>query len=228
MIDVIINTFKLFGYEKLNNEEIQLFKSSFIDDYWLIYQGSPSKLLERKEQSRLLSLCKKICSDPSMDKNTNVICLWNVDSVNKTTISQLHQAEEDIYFFKKHVLYFTTKEANSFNIELSKSSLKTMLKQFPTDPKVFQHYKSNIHSESWESLLFRLCIKLTFIPIAKESNEEISNLYMAHDLALNKKKNHERLKELNSIALGLTSNELELEPEKLLDLFIGKLEENEE
>ncbi|MUK38854.1 hypothetical protein GNP82_14945 [Aliivibrio fischeri] len=228
MIDVIINTFKLFGYESLNSKEIQIFKSSLIEDYWVIYQGSPNKLLERKEQSHLLSLCKKVCSEPSMDKNINVICLWNIDSVNTTIIRQLHQAEEDIYFFKKHVLYFTTKEENSFNVELSKNSLETILKQFPTDPNVFQIYKSNIHSESWENLLYRLCIKLTFIPIAKTSSDEMSDIYMTHDLAINNNKNHERLKELNSIALGLTSKEFELEPESLLDLFIGKLERKEE
>ncbi len=225
MIEIIINTFEIFNYSKLPDSDIPIFKSNIMDDYWVIFQGSPSQLLEEKVQSELMAQCKKVCTDPVFEKNANIICLWDVESIDKKTIRQLHQAEEDIYFFKKHVLYYTQNELTSFNEQSSAYPLRDLLQQYPTDPAVFHSYKENIKKGTWESLLYRICMKLTFIPIAKGSNEDISNLYRNHETAMNKIKDN--LIILNTVAQRLTESELACEPDKLLNLIMEQLEASE-
>ncbi len=227
MIEIIINTFEIFNYSKLPNSDIHIFKSNIMDDYWVIYQGSPSQLLEKKGQSELMAQCKKVCTDPAFEKNANIICLWDVESIDKKTIRQLHHAEEDIYFFKKNVLYYTQSELTSFKEQSSAYPLRNLLQQYPTNPEVFQRYKASINKGTWESLLYRICMKLTFIPIEKGSNEDISNLYKNHDIAMNKIKDKDSLINLNTVAQKLSESELACEPDKLLNLIMEQLETSE-
>ncbi len=223
MIEIIINTFEIFNYSKLPNSEIPIFKSTLMDDYWVIYQGSPSQLLEKKVQSELMTQCKKVCTDPAFEKNANIICLWNVESINKKNIRQLHQAEEDIYFFKKHVLYYTQSELTSLTEQSSAYPLRDLLQQSPTNPEVFRRYKENINKGTWESLLYRICMKLTFIPIAQGADEDISNLYKNHEIAMTKVKDKDSLINLNTVAQNLSESELACKPDKLLNLIMEQL-----
>ncbi len=227
MIEIIINTFEIFNYSKLPASDIPIFKSTTMEDYWVVYQGSPSQLLEKNIQSGLMAECKKVCVDPAFEKNANIICLWNVESIDKKTIRQLHQAEEDIYFFKKNVLYYTQSELSSFKEQYSAYPLRDLLQQSPTNPDVFQRYKVNINKGTWESLLYRICMKLTFIPIEKSSSENISNLYKNHDIAMNKIKDNDSLIKLNTVAQNLSESELASESGSLLNLIMEQLEASE-
>lgn len=194
-----------------------------MEDYWVIFQGSPSQLLEKKGQSELMAQCKKVCTDPAFEKNANIVCLWNVESIDKKTIRQLHQTEEDIYFFKKHVLYYTQSELTSFKEQSSAYPLRDLLQQYPTNPEVFQRYKASINKGTWESLLYRICMKLTFIPIAQGADEDISNLYRSHEIAMTKAKDKDSLINLNAVAQNLNESELACKPDELLNLIIDQL-----
>ncbi len=227
MIEIILKTFEIFNYSKLPDSDIPIFKSNTMDDYWVIYQGSPSQLLEEKVQSGLMAKCKKVCVDLAFEKNASIICLWNVESIDKKSIRQLHQAEENIYFFKKNVLYYPKNELTSFRKQSSIYPLRDLLQRNPTNPEVFRRYKATINNGMWESLLYRICMKLTFIPIAKSSNEDISNLYKNHDIAMNKLKDKDSLINLNTVAQKLTESEIACEPDKLLNLIMEQLEANE-
>jgi hypothetical protein len=222
MIETLIDIFKLYGYEQNNGSELVLFKSKNIDDYWLIYPASPSTL-NAELQSTLLHQCQEICNEPALEKNITMLCLWEVDNINKNTISQLHRLEEDIYFFKKHVLYYTKDEAENFERECLSNSLASMILDLPTKPDFFENYKSNLNLGliSWESLLYRICMKVSFIPIAKGESGEIDNLYKEHDLSLTHKP---RLKKLDDIVHNLKNEQLLSEPAKLLSLITLGLE----
>ncbi|NRB81784.1 MAG: hypothetical protein HRU38_24515 [Saccharospirillaceae bacterium] len=225
MIEIIIHTFEIFNYAKFTDSEVNIFKSTTMDDYWVIFQGSPNQLLEKKVQSELMAQCKKVCIDPAFEKNANIICLWNVESIDKKTIRQLHQTEEDIYFFKKNVLYYTQSELASFKEQFSAYPLQDLLQQSPTNPEIFQRYKANVNNGTWESLLYRICMKLTFIPIAQGTDEDISNLYKNHEIAMNKVT--DSLLNLNTVAQNLSESELASESGKLLNLIMEQLEASE-
>lgn len=226
MINIIKNIFNLFNYQKLTSSDLNLFKSKDMDDYWLIYEGEPKQLLEHKIQSELIAQCKRECSNSALEKNINLICLWKIGEANKNTISELQQVEEDIYFFKKHVLYFKGTELERFNSEISTRSLNEILLDSTTDPSVFNQYKTNTDKALWESLLYRICIKLSFIPIAKGASEEISNLHQKHELSFNKKRNKTHLLNLESIILKLNDEQINSEPKELLKTITSKLEGN--
>lgn len=227
MIEIIINTFEIFNYSKLPSSDIYIFKSNVMEDYWVIFQGSPRQLLEKKGQSELMAQCKKVCTDPAFEKNANIVCLWNVESIDKKTIRQLHHAEEDIYFFKKNVLYYTKSELASFKEQSSVYPLRDLLQQYPTDPEVFQRYKASVNKGTWESLLYRICMKLTFIPIAQGADENISNLYKSHEIAIAKVKDNDSLINLNAMAQNLNESELACKPDELLNLIIEQLRASE-
>lgn len=221
MNNVISTIFKHYNYSKVENCDVELFSSLYTDDYWILYTGTPNSL-DRDKQIELLEKCQKICNDPALEKNANILCLWCVDDIDKDTISQLHQLEEDIYFFKKNVLYYTQSEFDSFVEEYSKSSIIDLISKAPTNPKIFSLYKSNNTENLWTLLLYRICMKITFIPISTGESEEISNLLTNHDVELKKNKD---LKILDEIALKLDISDTSLYPEVLLTMITESLQE---
>jgi hypothetical protein len=195
MNDLITNIFNLFDFKKIDGSEIALFKSESITDFWLVCKGEP-KIFTYEYQAELLKLCQEICDDPALEKNLNLLCLWQVDVIDHSTISQLHLLEEDIYFFKKHVLYYTEQELVGLNEELIVNSLSDLLTRYPVDPNVYNRYKQAINSGTWESLLYRVCIKLVFVKIIASEGDDIDNLYLSHDKKLT---NDVNLKDLDDV-----------------------------
>ena len=80
MDDLLSNIFSLFGYEHIETKILEnsandknkkllreftskLFSSTSIQDYWLIYNGSPKELMEKGKQTELLKACRLICDD---------------------------------------------------------------------------------------------------------------------------------------------------------------------
>ena len=222
MLNLVSQIFEYFDYKHIGCEGFHLFKSGLIKDYWLIFEGTPSELLKKDVQGKLISKCRELDSDPALDKNTNVICLWSVSSIDKNTIRQIHKVEEDIFFFKKHVLYYTENELNSFLSQCSTTALSDLITKEPTNPSVFNNYKTTTSTGTWEALLYRICIKLTFIPIAKGNAEQISSLYENHNDSLSKKP--KILKTLERSVLQLTDSELDSVPDELLTLLKNKMD----
>ncbi|MFT6902330.1 MAG: hypothetical protein ACJAXS_002540 [Colwellia sp.] len=219
MNNIITNIFESFGYHHIENSKLKLFKSQSIDDYWLVYTGAP-KIFSHEFQSELLNQCKHVCKDRSLDKNLNLLCLWQVDNIDHSTISELHYLEEDIHYFKKHVLYFTSNEHKSFEKELEVESINELFTNYPINSNVFSRYKSNVNNDSWESLLYRICIKLTFMPISCHKGEDITNLYSAHQANL---ESNPYLSILDEVIQDLDDKHLADSPENLLTLISSSM-----
>ena len=213
MNETIAKIFELYDYYSIENSSVKLFKSKSIDDYWLVCNREP-KAFTHEFQSELLIECKKACKERALEKNLNLLCLWQVDNIDHSTISELHYLEEDIHYFKKHVLYFTSEELQSLTKELEVESLSELFINSPTNIDVFNRYKPNINKNTWESLLYRICIKLTFMPIKCEEGEDISNLNTTHQQRV---MNEPYLKILDDVTQNLDDNFLEGSPEDLLN-----------
>lgn len=225
MIDIVESIFEDFNYKKIESDKIKLYKSDTIEDYWVIFSGSPYQILEKNTQSKLMSLCKEACNDSALEKNANIICLWEINELNQESAQQLHQTEEDVYFFKKNVLYYSHDEYIDFKKQCNSTSISDILKQSSDDPAVFQYYKENFDSQTWQALAFRIFIKLTFMPVSHKSGAEISNLYANHHKLITNHSNSIRLSRLDSIIQDLPDNSVNIDTNTLLSTIIEQLDE---
>jgi len=194
MDDLLSNIFSLFGYEHIETKTLEnsandknkkllgeftskLFSSSSIQDYWLIYNGSPKELMVKGKQAELLKACRLICDDDSLDKNLNLLCLWQSDNFSDEHFKAANLAEEDMFFFKKYVLYFKHSELEELQQNVSEMGLEPVFKQLPLKPEFFTRYKDMAPLlDDWRALLYRICIKLTFITLNQDNTEQLTNL----------------------------------------------------
>jgi len=185
MNSLVQKIFEFCDYKNIGNSDLQLFKSNTIDDFWLVYSGEP-EFFDYETQAKLLSQCKELCQDKPLEKNLNLLCLWKVNEINKNVTARLHYLEEDLYFFKKHVLYFTTKEYTALSAQLDSLNLRQLITEQLVNPSTFACYKEN-KACTWEPLLYRIAIKLTFLPISLEAGGELTELYSSHNQRLSTK-----------------------------------------
>ncbi|WP_269517928.1 ABC-three component system middle component 1 [Alteromonas sp. BMJM2] len=218
MIEFMEELFNIYGYEKIADQKFFFFKSKYIEDYWIVIDGNPEKL-DHDAQSKLLYDCKTYCSSNSMEKNTNLLLLWRVDTVERSTLSRLNLLEEDLYFFKKHVLYYTEKEIDDFKNEVHENGIEQLFTKGLLSSEIFNNYKTN--RDSWENLLYKIAIKLTFLPIPDGESGDITQLYDSHDFLLSK---NEELSKLDTIVSALKNKVLDLPGEQLLELLVTKNE----
>jgi hypothetical protein len=197
MDELLSNVFSLFGYEHLkvktpksNESEVdykneillekftsQLYSSVSIQDYWLIYKGSPNELMVKGKQAELLKACRLICDDDSLDKNLNLLCVWHSEKFSDEHFKAAHLLEEDMFFFKKYVLYFKEVELEQLQIEISDIGVEPVFRQLPLKPEFFTQYKNlALLLDDWRALLYRICIKLTFITLNQDNTEQLTNL----------------------------------------------------
>lgn len=220
MNELISQIFEVFNYKNIGDDRTKLFQSETMHDFWLIYDAEP-KVFTHEYQAELLSSCKRLCDVPSLDKNLNLLCLWSVEEINRKVLSQLHSLEEDVYFFKKHVLYYTANELTLLETELERASIRNILLSYPLDTEVFNRYKSGVNGGSWESLLYRLCIKLTFLPIR---SKEVKSIISLNDEHVEKLSGVPRLKALDDIVQNLTDTALQLPSEEFFELISSAME----
>jgi hypothetical protein len=214
MIEFMEELFNIYGYKKIGDHDSLFFKSKCFEDYWIVIEGNPEEL-DHDAQSKLLNDYKTYCSSNSMEKNTNLLLLWKVDTVESSTLSRLNLLEEDLYFFKKHVLYYTDKEVEDFKNAVNENGIEQLLTEGLLSSKIFNNYK--INRDSWENLLYKIAIKLTFLPIPNGESGEISQLYDSHEFLLSKS---EELSKLDTIVLGLNKDVLDLPGDQLLELLV--------
>jgi|GEM_PF-4174324 len=183
MDKIILKVFELFDYKPIKSEvkipfSSELYQSQKIEDYWLVYHGSPDVLLDEGVQSNLLKSSKRICADDALDKNINLLCLWKCDNFTEENIKLAHLVEEDLYFFKKYILYYTHDEMEDLYSEIQTHGINSIFREFPLKPEIFEQYKifSGYLNEGWQALLYRMCIKLTFITLSQAENEQLANL----------------------------------------------------
>ncbi len=197
MDDLLSSVFNVFGYEyievkipeKTENETdyknknlleqftSRLYSSGLIQDYWLIYNGSPSELMVKGKQAELLRACRLICDDDSLDKNLNLLCLWQSEKFSDEHFKAAHLAEEDMYFFKKYVLYFKNSDLEELQKNVSQMGIEQVFRELPLKPEFFTQYKDMAPLlDDWRALLYRICIKLTFITLNQGDTEQITNL----------------------------------------------------
>ena len=137
------------------------------------------------KQSELFDTCKQVNKNSALDKNISMLVLWETggDLDIGEMKKKIMMVEEDPYFFKKHVLYFSSEEYDSLKTALGKESLHNFLQKNIALQDVFVKYKENPLSQGWRPLLYRIAIKIPFIDIDIGSSDGLTSLFEKNSLA---------------------------------------------
>jgi len=143
-------------------------------NYWLVIHGEP--IITPEIQAGWLRKCKNATADPALEKNINLLIVWNANSSKVLASKQVHHIEEDSYFFKKHVLPYTTEELEALRQQIETHVFSIVFRESITTPSTFAEYKSNYLEGGWQSLLYRIAIKLPFIAVNSSGNSDLASL----------------------------------------------------
>ncbi|MDE9535321.1 ABC-three component system middle component 1 [Xenorhabdus bovienii] len=154
--------------------ELYKYSSPGKTNYWLIIHDEP--IITPDRQAGWLNECKSATADPALEKNINLLIVWKTDSTSVLSSKEVHHAEEDSYFFKKHVLPYTAEEFEGLQQQIATQGFETVFHQTITTPLTFIQYKSHYLEGGWQSLLYRLAIKLPFITLQSAGNTDLDNL----------------------------------------------------
>lgn len=181
MISMINELFKSYNYIANNVGDGLLFaadKSSAKTAFWLVIQeGSLASLVDR--QSELFDACKQDSQNSALDKNISMLVLWetggdlDLGEMKKMVMS----VEEDPFFFKKHVLYYSSQEIDSLKAVMGNESLHNLLQKNIASQDVFAKYKEDPLSQEWQPLLYRIAIKIPFIDIDIGTSDGLTSLF---------------------------------------------------
>lgn len=215
MKEIINDIFELnnFNSKKINENKLYINSDNNIKNYWLVLECSPKDILEK--QADIIELCISEIRDPAVEKNITLLCLWEVDDIDDNINKLINNIEEDPYYFKKNVLYFTKKELNEIKIEIKKRPLSSLINEDVTSAETFEFYKKNYNKSTWQSLLYRIIIKASFINIKKKSSINILDLENDIINKISSKTQNGKLFELEKIILNIDFKQ-DLDPLNLL------------
>ncbi|MHA2858771.1 ABC-three component system middle component 1 [Vibrio harveyi] len=222
---VLINSlFKSQGLHCHFNNELDLYGHTEGNktSYWLVIYNKLN--LSPEEQSSYLKICKKYIQDPALEKNINLLIVWEVDKLDERTSKIIHHIEEDCFFFKKHVLPYSKNELISLNNEISERGLEKVFDEVITSPEVFLNYKNMFGQGGWESLLYRIAIKFTGLSIKSKSTSDLSNLELNIERRIKKSQNEDVLNLISDVIFGFSCEQIKEinAPNDLLDAIINK------
>ena len=181
MISMINELFKSYNYIANIVGDGLLFaadESSAKTAFWLVIQErSLDSLVDR--QSELFDACKQDSQNSALDKNISMLVLWetggdlDLGEMKKKVMS----VEEDPFFFKKHVLYYSSQEVDSLKAVMGDESLHNYLQKNIASQDVFAKYKEDPLSQEWQPLLYRIAIKVPFVSIDIGCSDGLDSLF---------------------------------------------------
>lgn len=222
MQNLIEQLFQLQGFERKAQGELELYGYYEQDktSYWLVMHGEPS--LSAEYQAKLLSDCKKSTLDPALEKNINLLIAWQTDEQNERTKKLEHHAEEDVYFFKKHVLIYTTSEFEALQQQVEQNGLDIVFRNILSNTQTFSEYKLQHQQGGWQSLLYRLAIKVSALTIEGSNKASLASLEKNIQDKILSSSNAEVLVATESALVDQTVLQ-DITPEKLLASMTEKL-----
>lgn len=173
-----------------------LYDSSAINEY--ILNNTPDSLRELA----------------SFSKNTDLIIFLRLDSLAefKRIEKEVFEIEENVFFFKKYVLYFMKEE-----VDLIESMGFEEMKKVLTNSQAFSEYKKYPLNPSLYSFVARIFIKLPFLELPKIKQEilpinlQVKNLIkeLEADKIYESLKNINEETDIDSLIEGMIRNEME-------------------
>ena len=232
MNELIAQLFEAYGYTAVEIGNYTLFKSneeSHKTDFWLVV--TTEQLLSiRESQVSLFEACNQIETSPELDKNLSMLILWDTGGNLElhTMKKQLVAIEEDPYFFKKHVLYFSNAELTELQRQIDGQPITEFLNNYIPSQEAFLTYKNNSMTQSWQALMYRMAMKVPFIHINVNENESLESLFTQNQAALSAHTDNS-LVGFNEVLFSIDLDDLDdIDAEVLLTRLSPLVEESED
>ena len=180
MLNIIKTLFEDNEYSSQNMEDGILFSkidSSNKIDFWFVIDKNDIDLVVEEDQERIFSKCKEI-NNTELKKNISMLVIWDTGGTMDFVYmkKKIIQIEENPYYFKKHVLYYSPKELEELNSQISNTNIDEFFLTNISNELNFADYKANPMQKSWRELFYRIVIKLPFIKINIDSSSDIESL----------------------------------------------------
>jgi len=176
MINLISRIFEEAGLDEKEGAEFKIFALREQQNYWVVvqYTGVVENVID--EQVELFVKAKEIIKKPTFDKNSNLLILNKVDKISNIKPESLLQIEENPYHFKKSILYYTEDELNNLNNKIGDSPVLSSIESLILADQVFSQHKTNFDANTFESLVYRMAIKIPFIKIRVTQTNNLKSL----------------------------------------------------
>ncbi len=173
-------TSSLYGFETVESSgQYEFFKKLNGEDKRFLVVHEADKLLKPEEYNFDIEEClpESIKKDPAFEKNTDLVILLNINELCSFDLyeQKIFSIEENPYYFKKYVLYYSQEEIeviNGFNFD--------DFNRIISDKNSFNLYKRNPKLPTEYSIVARFFIKIPFleVPVSEESLKDVHEIYM--------------------------------------------------
>ncbi|WP_415717013.1 ABC-three component system middle component 1 [Maridesulfovibrio sp.] len=153
-------------------------------EYWCLVECPLDGFLER--QAEIYDKCIRGCPDREIAKNASLLLVHK--GVYSALCREIQTIEEDQYWFKKHVLCYTDDSLASLLDNLGNENTLGQIVSLVADRSIFSYYKDNSNSESWQSLLYRIVLKIPFVQVDSEGDGVVPCLDEIADSNVQKRK----------------------------------------
>lgn len=194
-----------------NAEEALLFTNNEQGDkrsYWLLLEREQATLLE--EQISLFIKFKALIGEKDFDKNCSLLLLLKrpAPGTEPEHKREVLLIEDNPFYFKKYVLCYTLKELEEFTAARNNRHELNFLEKEMVSRACFSVYKKGPQAENWQSLVFRLSLKIPFINVKTEVKPGLSALFDDNDQILATKHLNTLDTAVNSFVFGKSTEEI--------------------
>ena len=180
MINIISNIFKSSGYLGSRFKPGILFDKkdeSKKKDFWIVIETDKIESVNNI-QPTVFKECQDVSNDICLNKNISMLVLWETDGTLEfdELKRKIMPIEEDAFFFKKQVLYFSKKELDLLREATGTEDIFDFITNNITDEDNFLKYKEDKLSQTWQTLLYRIAIKIPFLRISTTIADDLKSL----------------------------------------------------
>jgi len=176
MINLISRIFDEAGLEEKACAEFKIYALKEQQNYWIILERDDVVESIIDEQVELFVKAKEIIQKPTFDKNANLLILNKVAAISDIKTDSFLQIEENPYHFKKSILYYTEDELNNLTKKIGDSPTLSSIQSLILEDKVFSRHKISFDANDFESLVYRIAIKIPFIKIRITQTNNLKSL----------------------------------------------------
>lgn len=166
LIDLIRSEFGLAKYYPIDDNGL-LWKHGDFNDFWVICEIVGEFNLEELQERIYNELETYRKNLPESEKSTSLLILHHLNNNSEMNLQQVIEGENNVYYFKKYIIQFTSEEWIAAKNILSDNHQG--LGQVLMQPNVFDQIRSNDNSPY--RLLYTVAHKLPFVMMKAERKE---------------------------------------------------------
>ncbi|WP_312365269.1 ABC-three component system middle component 1 [Sphingobacterium sp.] len=177
MINLVNKIFQAAELEEKPNTDFKIYVLKEQKNYWVIAQYDGDDINNvLNDQIELFVKTKELVQESTFDKNVNLLVLNKVPKLEDVKFDNLLNIEENPYHFKKSILYYTDEELKNLNARIGESNVLTAIETLILKNEIFEQHKTNFDANSFESLIYRIAIKIPFIRIGITKANNLKSL----------------------------------------------------